>query len=122
MTKKIKLYSYKSCGTCKKAMKWLEDNSIEYEIIDIISNPPDKSLIKKAIDQLESRKLIFNTSGKSYRNIGAEKVKLMSDEKAIESLTNDSMLLKRPILINSDQRILVGFNLLKWEDLLINSI
>lgn len=31
----MKVYCYSKCTTCKKALKWLDDNKIEYELIDI---------------------------------------------------------------------------------------
>ena len=30
----IKVYCYNRCTTCKKALKWLEDNKIKYELLD----------------------------------------------------------------------------------------
>lgn len=31
---------YPKCTTCKKAMKWLDDNNISYEVRDIKENNP----------------------------------------------------------------------------------
>ena len=31
----IKVYCYSRCTTCKKALKWLNDNGIAYELTDI---------------------------------------------------------------------------------------
>ena len=31
----IKVYCYSRCTTCKKALKWLNENGIEHEVIDI---------------------------------------------------------------------------------------
>ncbi len=31
----IKVYCYSKCSTCKKALKWLDDNGIKYESLDI---------------------------------------------------------------------------------------
>ena len=28
----IKVYCYAKCSTCKKALKWLDDNNIEHEV------------------------------------------------------------------------------------------
>ena len=44
-------------------------------------------------------KSLFNTSGKSYRALGAEKVNKMNQKEAILALTNDPKLIKRPFLL-----------------------
>ena len=119
MSNTIKIYSYSGCGTCKKALKWLDSNKLTYEIIDIISSPPKKELVIEAINQLGSRKPLFNTSGASYRKLGSSYVKQLSDKKAIEELINDSKLIKRPFLVTSTGEILVGFKPDIWENVLL---
>ncbi len=116
----IKIYSYSLCGTCKKALKWLESNHIQYDLIDISKITPTKETIIEAIDQLGNRKYLFNTSGKSYRSLGAERVKSMSDEEAIESLLSDGKLIKRPFVVDSKGSILVGFNEVIWRDFFLS--
>ena len=43
---KLKIYSYKNCGTCKKAIKFLDENEVSYELVDITLTPPSKSELK----------------------------------------------------------------------------
>ena len=119
MSSTIKIYAYSACGSCKKALKWLNENNITYQIIDIINNPPNKSLIIEAINQFGSRKPLFNTSGASYRKLGSAYIKNLSDKEAIEELINDSKLIKRPFLISNTGRILVGFKPEHWGTILI---
>ena len=40
----IKVYCYSRCTTCKKALKWLDENSIEHEVIDIKEDHPDEAV------------------------------------------------------------------------------
>ena len=93
-------YSYAKCGTCRKALKWLKDKNFEFELFDIIENPPSEEYIIQAIHQLGDIKFLLNTSGKSYREIGAKKIKELINKDIIELLISDSKLLKRPFLIN----------------------
>ena len=37
---------YPRCGTCKKALKWLEDNGLEYEYRHIVENNPTRDELK----------------------------------------------------------------------------
>ena len=120
MTSNVRIYSYSSCTTCKKALKWLTENKIEYELIDIALCPPNKEILIDAISQLGERKKIFNTSGLSYRKLGSKLVKAMSDSEAIEALAVDGKLIKRPFAITQEGRILVGFSPSIWGEFLLN--
>ena len=119
MSSKNRIYSYPSCTTCKKALKWLVENQIDYELIDIASCPPGKEILIEAIRQLGERKKIFNTSGLSYRNLGAQVIKAMDDSEAIEALAADGKLVKRPLLITDKGQILVGFKSEVWRETLL---
>ena len=109
MNSHVLVYSYSRCTTCRKALKWLEDNNIDYKMVDIVQSPPSKDILKDAIEQLGDRKKLFNTNGISYRNLGAEVVRAMTDSEALEALASDGKLIKRPLLINKNGRILAGF-------------
>ena len=38
----IKVYCYSKCSTCKKALKWLDDKGVKYQLIDIKEEHPDE--------------------------------------------------------------------------------
>lgn len=112
----VKVYQYPKCGTCRKALKWLDAHGVDYETIDITEKPPSKSALMKhwKASGLPLRKL-FNTSGQSYRQGGfKEKLETMSDGEAIDALAADGKLIKRPIVIGDDF-VLVGFDEARYE-------
>ena len=115
----IKIYSYSACGTCRKALKWLNDHGLKYELIEILTNPPSREVLEEAISQYASKKPLFNTSGASYRNIGAEKIKAMNNQEGLNLLASDSKLIKRPVLITDQGIILIGFKKELWEEKLM---
>ena len=43
----IKVYCYSRCTTCKKALKWLDDNGVKYELLDIKTQHPDEKTLRK---------------------------------------------------------------------------
>ena len=51
----IKIFSYSRCGTCSKALNWLNDNNIDYQLIDIINSPPSKQFFEEAVKQFPNR-------------------------------------------------------------------
>ncbi len=118
----MKIFSYSSCGTCRKALSWLQENNFEINVLDILKTPPSKEMLIKAAEKLGHRKYLYNTSGKRYREIGADKIKLMSDHEVFELFIKDPKLIKRPFLMIDESRFLVGFKKKLWEEaLLINT-
>lgn len=113
----MKLYSYSTCSTCRKALGWLAHQGLAVNPIDITTQPPTTAELISALEQL-GRKRLLNTSGKSYRALGAAVVGAMDESQLVAALAADGRLIKRPFVILDDQRILTGFNLAEWETLL----
>ncbi len=115
-----KVYCYSRCTTCKKALRWLDDNQIDYEVIDIKENNPDEKTLRKLHKKsgLSLRKF-FNTSGKLYKEMElSRKLNDMSEDEMFKLLASDGMLVKRPVLITED-RVLTGFKETEWRESLI---
>ena len=115
----IKVYSYSRCSTCRKALAWLDTNNLAYEVVDITNAPPSKEELLRAFQRLERRQLLFNTSGQSYRALGAEVVKAMTDDEALAALAADGRLIKRPFVELPSGDFLVGFNPDVWSQALL---
>lgn len=129
--KKVIVYCYNRCSTCKNAIKYLEENitknkNIELELKDIITEKPDlKEMIKiietkynKNISEItrDELKAFFNTSGILYRENNI-KDKIKDEKNSIEDILNilisDGKMIKRPLVIvkegNKKDHILLGF-------------
>ena len=65
------------------------------------------------------RKYLLNTSGASYRSLGADVVKNMSDKEFFETLFDDPRLIKRPFISFSNDSYLIGFKEEKWAERLL---
>ena len=112
----LRVWSYARCSTCKKALAWLEQQGLSYDVVDITETPPSRDLLASAASFLGSRKPLFNTSGQSYRALGSSTVKAMSDDEALDALAADGKLIKRPFVALSDDTFLVGFKLDQWSE------
>lgn len=113
----ITIYQYPKCDTCRKALKWLDDQGIEHTPVHIVDHPPSKATLKKAakLANVPVAKM-FNTSGQSYRQGGfKEKLAKMSDAQAFDALAADGKLVKRPLVIG-DGFALVGFREAEWAE------
>ncbi len=116
----MKVYCYERCTTCKKALKWLDENNIKYELVDIKGNNPDKDTLKAALVKSgEPLKKFFNTSGQLYRGMEvSKKLPDMSEDEQLDLLSTDGMLVKRPLVI-ADDFVLLGFKEAQWQKKLI---
>ena len=110
-----KVYCYPRCTTCKKAVKWLEENGIDYEYKHIVEETPSKEDIKKYYKESGlPLKRFFNTSGNVYKELNLkEKLTEMSEDEQFELLASNGMVLKRPLLVGKGF-VLVGFKEAEW--------
>lgn len=116
----ISIFVYKTCSTCRKALKFLEQNSVEFCVKDIIDTPPSLSELKIMLNQEGGNlKKLFNTSGLVYREMGlSQKLPNMSTEEALKLLSKNGKLIKRPFLLNkSSQKGIVGFKESEYQSL-----
>ena len=115
-----KVYCYSRCSTCKKALKWLDDNGIEYTVIDIKGDHPDEKTLRHLHEKSGlPLKRFFNTSGLIYREMGlSKKLPGMSEDEMFALLASDGMLVKRPILITEDA-VFTGFKEEDWGKALL---
>lgn len=103
----LKVYGIPNCGTCKKALTWLQNNQIDYEFINTKDNPPTREQIQNWVKSLGYAPM-RNTSGQSYRALGEEK-KTWTEQQWIDAFAFDAMLLKRPLFVKDGTAILTGF-------------
>jgi arsenate reductase len=116
--KKIIFYSYLKCSTCRKAANWLEKEGLEYQLIDIVKEPPLSKYLKLAFEQYSAdKKRIFNTRGKAFKSMDLD-IYGLSREEIIQLLLSDGKLLKRPFLIFGE-KIILGFNEAEYSNHLL---
>lgn len=101
---------YPQCSTCQKAKKYLNDNAIAFTARHIVNETPTKEELAVwfAASKLPLKRF-FNTSGKLYRELNVkEKFDTMSEDELLTLLSQNGMLIKRPLLI-TESEVLVGF-------------
>ena len=115
----MKVFHYPKCSTCVKARKWLRDRNIDFVEKNIVEETPSVEELKKVSEYsgLPIKKL-FNTSGMLYREMNIkEKMDKMSDDEKLSLLSENGMLVKRPIVLG-DKFALVGFKESEWQAVL----
>ena len=112
----LKVYEYNKCSTCKNALKFLDRNKVPYQKLPIVESPPSKEELQKMLKFLGGElKKLFNTSGVLYREMGiSEKMKTMTTEEALDLLSKNGKLVKRPFVLGENDGW-VGFNESEWK-------
>ncbi|MBD2326734.1 Spx/MgsR family RNA polymerase-binding regulatory protein [Alkalinema sp. FACHB-956] len=103
----LQVYGIPNCGTCKKALAWLDAKQIPYEFINTKDHPPSQADITAWVQTLGNKPL-RNTSGQSYRSLGTTKDS-WGDGEWITAFAQDAMLLKRPLFVQDGTAVAVGF-------------
>jgi len=117
---KLKVYAYKNCDTCRKARKHLDGKGVEYELIPIREQPPTKAELETMLSNHDGNiRKLFNTSGGDYKELNLkEKLPNMTDAEAINLLSKNGNLVKRPFAIKAKTGV-VGFNESAWGGLFL---
>ena len=101
------MFAIPNCDTVKKARNFLEKNKIDYEFIDFKKTPPSKAQIKAWNDF--SGELPINKKGITYRKY-KDHYEALSIPEQIDFIIANTSLIKRPILVQDDKVIAIGFN------------
>lgn len=112
----LKIYMYKGCESCRKALQFLDARGIQYTTFPIREQPPSRKELHEMIDALDGDiQKLFNSSGGSYRSLNLKsRMRLLSTGQKVDLLARDGSLVKRPFAIGEGIH-LVGFNEAAWE-------
>jgi len=114
--KKIIFYSYLKCSTCRKAEKWLKSKDFEFQLIDIVKEPPLVNYLNLALKQYsDDKRRIFNTRGKAFKTLNID-IYGLSKEEIIQLLLSDGKLIKRPFLVYEEEKVILGFNEIEYAE------
>ena len=111
---------YRKCSTCQKALKWLEDNQVNFDERPIKEENPSYDELKEWHQKSGlPLKKFFNTSGLLYKELKLkDKLPTMSEEEQLQLLATDGMLVKRPLVVGDDF-VLTGFKEAEWKERMI---
>ncbi len=112
---------YPPCSTCRKALAWLEGHGIEFTARHIKEDNPTYEELSHwlATGGLPLKKY-FNTSGLVYKSLGLkDKLPTMTQEEQLRLLATDGMLVKRPLVVLENGRVLTGFREKEWAEAML---
>ena len=113
---KPRVYVYSKCSTCRDALRLLEERGVTPEVVPIREQPPTVAELRQMLGYLggDVRRL-YNSSGMDYRSMGLkDHLPQMSLEEALELLSKNGNLVKRPFALAADRGV-VGFKREQWD-------
>jgi len=113
MSDQLIFYGLKSCDSCRKARRWLDDHQVQYELRDVREQPPTTSELTTWCDQLGWERLV-NRRSTTWRQLPESSRQLTGASAAIALLQANPTLLKRPVMI-TPKELLIGFTENEYE-------
>ena len=110
-----RVYCYANCGTCRKALKWLDGQGITYRELPIRETPPSVAELRLALRELGTIRKLINTSSQDYRELGLkDRLEGMETEAVFALLRENGNLVKRPFVV-ANGTAWTGFREADWE-------
>lgn len=98
------IYYNSRCSKCREAKDLLEENNCDFEIRDYLKSPPTNKELKELLTKLRCRPIdIVRKSEPVF--IEKFKNKDLSDQQWIAALSENPILIERPIVIDGDKAI-----------------
>jgi arsenate reductase (glutaredoxin) len=115
----MKLYGIPNCSTVKKARAWLDQHAIAYEFHDFKKLGLDAATGQQWLSQQPWEKLV-NRSGMTWRNLSdTEKNAVIDAASALPLMQDKTSVIKRPVLVNQNQILALGFNEADYSQLFV---
>jgi len=113
----MKLYGIPNCNTVKKARDWLDQHAIAYEFHDFKKMGLDAATAQSWLQQQPWEKLV-NRSGMTWRNLSESEKNAVVDAASAQALMQEkTSVIKRPIVVNNETIIALGFNETEYAQL-----
>lgn len=111
----IKIYGIKNCDTIKKALKWFDEQGVEYTYHDYRKDGIDEEMVSGFVSTLGLDK-VLNTRGTTWRKLPDDVKENLDEADAIKLLAENEAMIKRPIF-DLGERLFIGFSKKDQEEL-----
>ena len=105
------LFGIPNCDTVRKARKWLDDQGLTHEFVDLRADTPSETKINEWLSVIGSERLI-NRRSTTFKQLSEGDKAALEGGDAVSVLQTQPTLIKRPVL-EWNNALSVGF---KAED------
>lgn len=117
MANSITVYGIANCDTVKKAKKWLDSQSMDYEFHDYKKLGIDAGTLKDWCKQF-GWEAVLNRRGTTWRKLDDNQKTDINEARAIALMVEHTSMIKRPVIVKGRKRLL-GFNESSYESELL---
>ena len=112
----LTVYGIKNCDTCRRAKKFLADNSIEFAFHDVREDGLDIQMLERWSSRIEWQRLL-NRQSLTWRKLPEELRNNLGKDRAFAAILDQPTLIKRPVL-EHPAFFAVGFSEKRFADYL----
>ncbi len=105
----MQFYGLKTCDTCRKARKALDEAGVEYTYKDVRADGVTKAQLTKWAKVVGWEKLL-NKSSTTWRGLADAEKDGVNEKKAIALMAEHSTLIKRPVIENGPTQVFAGWS------------
>lgn len=105
----MNLYGLKTCETCRKAVKTLENAGADFKVIDL----RDDGVTKKQIESWAKAvgwEALLNKSSATWRGLDDADRNGVDQKKAVALMAEHPTLIKRPVIERGQTEVYVGWS------------
>ena len=108
MAPELNVYGIRSCDTCRKACKWLEEQGIEYRWVDLREQLQTRATLRCWLDSVGAERLV-NRRSITWRGLDEQQRPAPDSPDLPSLLRKHPTLIKRPVFERSGE-IRAGFD------------
>ncbi|MEA1888225.1 MAG: Spx/MgsR family RNA polymerase-binding regulatory protein [Pseudomonadota bacterium] len=116
MSTSIILAGIKNCDSVRSAQRWLDENSIKYDFLDLRSDLFVRHILGKWMEKVDWTTLL-NKRSATWRGLDDKERTDLDEVRAMSLMMKHPTLIKRPVL-QVDDLIEVGFSAERYAELL----
>lgn len=111
----IRLYGLSQCGTCKKALGWLDQQGVEHSFTDYRDQPISPADLVRYARQLGGWEKLVNRASPTWRKLTEVEQAAITDEQWKSLIARYPALVRRPLTVFADGSVSVGFNISRFQ-------
>jgi arsenate reductase (glutaredoxin) len=103
---KITVYEKPTCSTCKKTLKILTDNNVDFEKVNYYIKPFNKKQLKMLLKKMNMRpEELLRKNEAAYKELNMSN-RVFTDDEFLNQMIDNPDLIQRPIVEMGDKAVL----------------
>ena len=104
---KVTIYHNPRCSKSRQTKALLDDNAVDYEVIEYLQSPPDEKELAAILKKLSRKPLeVIRTGEALFKELGLSKNDERPDAEWIRLMVKNPILIERPIVIKGNKAAL----------------